>query len=77
MGIIIVLLISTLLNTAYFAPVVYSAFFGKTSESDLRHKFTEASPALVVPLAVTAVISVLIGLYPGFFMRFVQAVIAS
>jgi hypothetical protein len=29
---------------------------------------------MVVPLSITAVISVLIGLYPSFFMRFVQAV---
>jgi hypothetical protein len=30
---------------------------------------------MVVPLAITAVISVLIGLYPAFFMRFVQHLI--
>ncbi len=68
-GIIIVLLISTLLNAAYFAPVVYSGFFGKPSTADAEHKFREAHPAMVVPLAITAVISVLIGLYPGFFMQ--------
>jgi multicomponent Na+:H+ antiporter subunit D len=67
-----VLLISTLLNVAYFAPVVYRGFFGKTSESDQTHKFSEASPALVIPLSITAVISVLIGLYPNFFMQFVH-----
>src|SRR5208283_5828300 len=61
-GIVLVLLTSTLLNAAYFAPVVYNGFFGRASDSDLRHKFTEASPALVVPLVVTAVISVVIGL---------------
>jgi multicomponent Na+:H+ antiporter subunit D len=74
-GIIIVLLISTLLNAAYFAPVVFSGFFGKPSKADTEHKFREAHPALVVPLVVTAVISVLIGLYPGFLMHFVQAVL--
>src|SRR5260221_8380731 len=36
-----VLITSTLLNTAYFAPVVYQAFFGKTSDSDARHQFRE------------------------------------
>ena len=71
-GIIIVLLISTLLNAAYFAPVVYQGFFGKQSEADVKHNYTEAHPAMVIPLAITAVISVLIGLYPAFFMRFVQ-----
>jgi multicomponent Na+:H+ antiporter subunit D len=75
-GIIVVLLISTLLNAAYFAPVVYQAFFGKTSAEDARHQFTEANPSMVIPLGVTAVISVVIGLYPGFFMRFVQTLIS-
>jgi multicomponent Na+:H+ antiporter subunit D len=76
MAIIGVLLISTLLNAAYFAPVVYHGFFGKTSEADRQHKFTEAHPAMVVPLAISAVISVAIGLYPAFFMRFVQHLIS-
>jgi multicomponent Na+:H+ antiporter subunit D len=74
-GIIGVLLISTLLNAAYFAPVVYQGFFGKASEADVKHKFTEAHPLLVVPLAITAAISVVIGLYPNFFMSFVHAVL--
>jgi len=74
-GIIIVLLVSTLLNAAYFAPVVYHGFFGKPSEADTHHQYTEAHPAMVIPLSVTAVISVLIGLYPAFFMRFVQHLI--
>jgi len=73
MIIIFVLLASTLLNAAYFVPIVYQGFFGKSSDSDLKHKYTEAHPSMVVPLSVTAAISVLIGLYPAFFMRFVQA----
>jgi multicomponent Na+:H+ antiporter subunit D len=76
-GIILVLLASTLLNAAYFAPVVYKGFFGKTSEADVQHKFGEAHPALVVPLSITAVVSVLIGLYPQFFMNFVQRLFPS
>src|SRR5512142_2827486 len=36
-GIIVVLLLSTLLNAAYFAPVVYAAFFGKPSKADAEH----------------------------------------
>jgi multicomponent Na+:H+ antiporter subunit D len=71
-GILVVLLVSTLLNAAYFAPVVYQGFFGKPSEADLHHNYGEAHPSMVIPLSLTAVISVLIGLYPGFFMRFVQ-----
>ena len=68
-----VLIASTLLNAAYFAPVVYHGFFGKQSEADAHHKFTEAHPAMVVPLSITAVISVVLGLYPDFFMNFAKA----
>ena len=74
-GIIVVLLVSTLLNTAYFAPVVYNAFFGQPSREDTEHKYGEAHPAMVIPLTITAAISVIIGLYPGLFMRFVHAVL--
>ncbi len=73
-GIVLVLLVSTLLNAAYFAPVVYSAFFGRQSDSDVKHQYKEAHPSMVIPLTVTAAISVVIGLYPGFFMRFVHLV---
>jgi len=72
MAIIGVLLISTLLNAAYFAPVVYHGFFGKASAADLKHNYKEAHPAMVIPLSITAVVSVLIGLYPAFFMQFVK-----
>jgi multicomponent Na+:H+ antiporter subunit D len=75
-GIIVVLLASTLLNAAYFAPVVYQAFFGKSSAADAKHEYGEAHPAMVIPLTITAAISVLIGLYPNFFMRFVQHLIS-
>jgi multicomponent Na+:H+ antiporter subunit D len=74
-GIIIVLLVSTILNAAYFAPVVYSAFFGQPSRHDAERHHGEAHPAMVIPLSITAVISVIIGLYPGFFMSFVHAVL--
>lgn len=72
--IVVVLLTSTLLNAAYFAPVVYRGFFGKQSEADIHHKYGEASPAMVVPLTITAGISVLIGLYPQFFARFLHLI---
>jgi multicomponent Na+:H+ antiporter subunit D len=67
-----VLIISTLLNAAYFAPVVYQGFFGKPSEADTHHQFSEAHPAMVIPLSITAIISVIIGLYPDFFMSFAK-----
>lgn len=74
-AIIAVLLTSTLLNAAYFAPVVYSAFFGKASAEDAHHHYREAHPAMVIPLSISAAISVMIGFYPDFFMRFAKAML--
>jgi multicomponent Na+:H+ antiporter subunit D len=71
--IVVVLVTSTLLNAAYFAPVVYQAFFGQPSAADAQHPYREAHPAMVVPLCLTAAISVIIGLFPDFFMNFAKA----
>ena len=74
-GLILILLTSTMLNAAYFGPVVYQAFFGKAADEDQGKPIKEASPLLVVPLVMTAVISVLIGLFPSTFMQFVHLVL--
>ena len=73
-GILLVLLASTLLNAAYFVPVTYKAFFGKLPEGTHRHDLREADKAMVIPLTITAIISIVIGIYPDFFMTFVKAV---
>lgn len=73
-AIMAVLLISTILNASYFAPVVYQGFFGQVPVGNAKHRFREAPLVMVVPLAITAIISLAIGIYPGIFMRFVQAV---
>ena len=75
MLIIGVLIASTLLNAAYFAPVVYHAFFGQPPAGDAHHHHREAHPAMVIPLSITAVISVLIGIFPDFFMNFAKALL--
>lgn len=75
-GIIVVLLASTLLNAAYFAPVVYHAYFGRpAAPAEAGHPPGEAPWAMVVPLSLTALISVWIGLRPDFFMTLVRAIL--
>ncbi len=74
-GIMIVLVASTLLNAAYFVPVIYHGFFGQPSAEDARHHHHEAPLAMVIPLCLTAAISVLLGLYPDLFMQFALAVV--
>jgi multicomponent Na+:H+ antiporter subunit D len=75
LGIMMVLAVSTLLNAAYFAPVVYGAFFGKPAESDACCQFKEARLTMLIPLGICAVISVATGFYPEFFMQFARAVV--
>jgi multicomponent Na+:H+ antiporter subunit D len=75
LGILVVLVASSLLNAAYFAPVVYQAFFGPPSAGDADQLYQEAPLAMLVPLCLTAVISVVIGICPDFFMHFAQAVL--
>jgi multicomponent Na+:H+ antiporter subunit D len=73
-GLVAVLLASTLLNAAYFAPVVFIAYFGKRAPGEELTGVREASPALVAPLLVTAALSVAAGLYPDLFVRIIKEV---
>jgi len=74
MGILLILLASTLLNVAYFAPVTYRAFFGRRPAGEAYEGIKEAPLAMVIPIMIAATISVIIGIYPDFFMTFVKAV---
>ncbi|MFC1572600.1 monovalent cation/H+ antiporter subunit D family protein [Candidatus Eisenbacteria bacterium] len=56
------LLLSGLLNAAYFFPIVHVAFFKKNKEFP---SYGEASPLMVVPLSLTAIISIVLGLSPN------------
>jgi multicomponent Na+:H+ antiporter subunit D len=66
------LLASTLLNTAYFAPVVYKAFFEEPAPGVDLSRYSEAPLSMVVPLCFTAAVSVFLGLYPDAFLQFVR-----
>ncbi len=64
---VIILVVSGILNVGYFFPIIYRAYFkpGKGLE-----KYGEASPLMVVPIMVTAILSVLFGLFPNLFFGF-------
>ena len=55
-------------------PVVYHAYFDQPPAED-THRHGEAPLAMLIPLCLTAVLSVVIGLYPDLFMNFAQAVL--
>jgi multicomponent Na+:H+ antiporter subunit D len=62
-----VLVASGLLNAGYFAPIVYRAFLKKPA---LPYEHGEAHPAMVIPIVVTALFSLLLGLNPDLFFHF-------
>jgi multicomponent Na+:H+ antiporter subunit D len=61
---LVVLLGSSLLNAAYFLPVVYRAFFCTPEESLFEDKVQEAPLWCVVPLVITAIVSVGLFFFP-------------
>ena len=74
LGILLILIASTLLNAAYFAPVTYKAFFGKRPEGEKITGIREAPLAMLIPILIACTISVLLGIFPNFMLQFVKAV---
>lgn len=77
--ILFVLLVSTVLNAAYFLPVVYKAFFEEFKEDNHHHgehhEEIREVPFVVVPLVLTAICSIILGLYPNYFLALAKEVI--
>jgi len=61
---LVVYLLSAILNIAYFFPIVYRAFF---RSSDRFTGMGDAVPFMVVPLVITAIMSIVFGLFPNAF----------
>jgi multicomponent Na+:H+ antiporter subunit D len=68
-----VIILSSLLNLAYFGPIFLIAFFGDPPPgADVAAESLEKSPLMILmvaPLFITAIISVLIGFWPDMFLR--------
>ncbi|MFN2354464.1 MAG: monovalent cation/H+ antiporter subunit D family protein [Desulfopila sp.] len=73
-GILLILIASTLLNAAYFAPVTYKAFFGKRPAGETFTGIKEAPLSMLIPILIACTISVLLGIFPNIMMEFVKAV---
>jgi multicomponent Na+:H+ antiporter subunit D len=71
--ILIVILTSSLLNSAYFLPIIYRAFFMKISPED--EGLQEASPAMLVPISITAFATIALGIYPELFIQLIREVL--
>ena len=68
-----VLLTSSLLNAAYLGPVVYKAYFEESP--DLGHDQVREVPWMVIPLVLTALASLLLGVYPDPVLRLAGSVL--
>jgi multicomponent Na+:H+ antiporter subunit D len=73
-----VLLTSSVLNAVYFLPITYKAFFEEETPNQRKSAATETireNPLLTVPLVITALLSLLMGLYPNYFLTLAQEVV--
>jgi multicomponent Na+:H+ antiporter subunit D len=66
------LLVSTLLNVIYFAPIVLKAYFGKPHPDAVLEQCGEAPASMVAALCFTALVSVFLGLYPVVISKFLD-----
>ena len=63
-----VVLTSSLLNAAYLGPIVYKAYF-EEAPADAGHQQVREVPWMVLPLVLTAAVSLLLGIYPDPVLR--------
>ena len=73
-GILLILIASTMLNVGYFAPVTIKAFFGKRPEGETFQGIKEAPLSMLIPILIACTVSVLLGIFPNFMMQFVKVV---
>ena len=66
---IVILVLSGLLNIGYFFPIIHRAYFRK---GEGLEKFGEASPFMVIPIVITAALSLLFGIFPNLFFSFFE-----
>ncbi len=65
-------LISSLLNAAYFLPIVYKAFFASPSDETKYNKATEPSKLMVIPMLITATGCVLVFFFSNTLYQFAE-----
>ncbi len=71
-----VLLISSLLNAAYFLPIVYRAFFFESKNFNADSKIQEAPLWCVAPLVLTALASIFLFFYPQPFLALADSAVS-
>jgi multicomponent Na+:H+ antiporter subunit D len=72
---LIILLVSSMLNAAYFLPIAYHAFFCSPEKAMFGNDVQEAPLWCVVPPVITAAGSVCLFFYPTVFVRLAELAI--
>ena len=77
-----VLLVSTVLNAAYFLPVTYTAFFEKEKTGPvgdgpdkIHPDDIREIPLVTIPLVVTALLSLVLGIFPDYFLTLARGIV--
>jgi multicomponent Na+:H+ antiporter subunit D len=69
-------LISTLLSAVYYLKIIRKVFFGAPQEEHHQdHPIKEVSLFVIIPLLLSAMISVVLGIYPNFLLELVRLVL--
>lgn len=68
---LVVLLVSSFLNAAYFFPIVFRAFFSP-EPGEKRKQIQEAPLFCLIPIGITSLISILLFFYPDIFLRLAE-----
>ncbi len=71
-ALLLVLIVSSLLSAAYFFPIVYRGFFSVPAGEEKQTGIKEAPLLCLVPLSITALISVVLFFYPDLFLHLIN-----
>jgi len=72
MLLVVILLTSSLLNAAYFFPIVYRGFFAQPQNGTVITGIKEAPLFCLIPLVTTALCSLALFFYPDIFLQLAQ-----
>jgi len=74
-ALLVIFLVSSILNACYFLPIVYRAFFCRPEESLYEGGRQEAPLACLIPLCITALLSVISFFNPSLFIELAGLII--
>lgn len=71
------IVLSTVLNAAYFMPIVYAAFFKPPDDDHAHEPHGEAPLPIVLALCTTALLTIVVFFYPDIFLTLARQMVGS